>query len=99
PWPHWPLRHAAAALAGAHFTPHPPQLLRSVPSVVSQPLAGFMSQSPYRLLHEPMPHMPPLQAGTPFATDGQTVPHVPQLLRSVAMLASQPSAELLSQSP
>jgi hypothetical protein len=45
-----------------------------------------------------MPHAPALHAAVAFAGTGQTLPHTPQLLRSVEVFFSQPSTALLLQS-
>src|SRR5262245_58490902 len=78
--PHVPLTHEGVPFATAHLVPHVPQLLMSVLLFDSQPLAAIMSQSRKGCVHTPMPHTPALQAGVPFATAGQTLPHMPQLL-------------------
>lgn len=64
---------------------------------LSQPFVSRPSQSPNPALHAATSHVPTLHAGTPAGVV-QTLPHMPQLLRSVLMLISHPVASLPSQS-
>jgi hypothetical protein len=91
-----PLTHDSAAFARLHTAPHAPQLARLVFVFVSQPFPEFPSQSPRPGLHVETPQTPPTQFGVPPA-DGQTLPHVLQLLTSVFVLVSQPLFGLPSQ--
>jgi hypothetical protein len=47
--------------------------------LISQPLAGFLSQSAKPALHVKL-HCEPVQVATALGRAGQTVPHAPQLL-------------------
>jgi hypothetical protein len=85
---HDPVAQVALAFARAHAVPHAPQSVR-VLSWVSQPLAGFPSQSPHPPVH-PGWHCPLTQA-TPPCWFEQTWPQLPQLLVSVSRGTSQPS--------
>ncbi len=80
------------------------QRVEQVPQVASalkfasQPLAGFVSQSPYPLRHT-RPQLPPeTQSARPLAGVGHTLPHPPQFDASVSVGTSQPLAVLPSQS-
>ena len=64
----------------------------------SQPLAALPSQLPNPPLHEPSPHVPDEQKAPAFAKV-QALPHAPQLLRLVFVLASQPFERFPSQLP
>src|SRR6185369_2743918 len=76
--------------------PHRPQFLVSARVLISQPLAGFMSQSLKPPMHCEMAQPPFTQAATPLATM-HTLPQAPQLLRLLVPLVSQPLPALLSQ--
>src|SRR5437763_13914179 len=75
-----------------HRVLHGPQFFASIASVTSQPLAAPPSQSAKPILHDWMPHAPPMHPGVPFATAPHVLPQAPQLLASVARFFSQPSA-------
>ena len=81
-----PAAHAAVALASAHALPHAPQWVALVLLLVSQPVMTLESQSAKPRLHV-NPHVPAMHAGAALAKPGQTVPHIPQLLTSVAAAA------------
>jgi hypothetical protein len=76
-----------------HAWPHAPQLLVSVFVLTSQPSAGLPLQSWKPALQVWTAQAPSWQAGVPLGTE-QTAPHPPQLLASVFVLTSQPSALL-----
>jgi hypothetical protein len=69
--------------------PQAPQWLRSVFRLVSQPFAGFPSQSPQPGLQEATVQAPLLQPAVPLATL-QTVPQAPQLFGSAEVLTQVP---------
>ena len=94
---HVPVLHEVFALAYAHVTPHPPQLL-FVRRLVSQPLAYKPSQSANPVLHERIVQLPLVQLGVPFATK-HAMPHPPQLFTSFVIVVSHPFIEFPSQSP
>src|SRR5262245_61231251 len=97
--PHMPLLHCAVALAGTgHTLAHPPQLVRSLLTGTSQPLASFMSQSANPWLQETSPQTPAWQAVTLFGAL-QSLPQAPQFFWSDARSCSQPLSTLPSQSP
>jgi hypothetical protein len=91
-----PAVHAAPALAKEHERPQAPQLSVVVVGV-SQPLAGFMSQSAKPALQAPIAHAPIAQVAAALAKE-QAVPHVPQSVAVVRRSVSQPLAGLPSQS-
>jgi hypothetical protein len=62
---HAPLTHAVEALARLHARPHAPQCVMLVFRLVSQPLAGFVSQSP-KLGLQRVAHAPFVHTGTPL---------------------------------
>jgi len=65
-----------------------PQLVGSVPRIVSHPLVGLPSQSPKPGLHA-MLQVPEEQVGVPF-TEEHTLPHAPQLFTSAERVAQFP---------
>jgi hypothetical protein len=92
---HAPFEHAVPV---AQRTPHRPQFMLSLVTTVSQPLAGFMSQSAKPALHAPTRHVPPVHA--PVALGGRhTTPQPPQCVAVVASEVSQPLVGFMSQSP
>jgi hypothetical protein len=82
--------------AAVHRVPQAPQLLLSLPRLVSQPFASMPSQFPKPVLHAPRPHAPPVQTAAAFAKP-HALPHVPHVC-GAERSASQPLAGLLSQS-
>jgi hypothetical protein len=81
----------------AHRVEQVPQVASSL-KFASQPLAGFVSQSPYPL-RQMRPQLPPVtQSARPLAGVGHTLPHPPQFDASVSVGTSQPLAVLPSQS-
>ncbi len=91
---HVPVLHDVFALAYAHVTPHPSQLL-FVRRLVSRPLAYKPSPSANPVLHERIVQLPPMQVGVPLATK-QATPHPPQLFTSFEIVVSQPFIEFPS---
>jgi hypothetical protein len=83
--------------ATAHTLVHDPQALTLLVSVVSQPLAALASQLP-KPAAQAIEHVPALHVGVPF-TVLHALPQLPQLLRLVLVLVSQPLALTLSQLP
>lgn len=81
-----------------HDTPQPPQLFTLELTVVSHPLTGIPSQ-----LSKPMlqanPQSPTVHVALALNTDGQMLPHIPQLPTVVFKLVSQPLAAMPSQLP
>ena len=73
------------------------QLFGSLSTFVSQPSTGIPLQSAKPELQLLIWHMPALQDGVALAKL-QKSPHMPQLLVSEVVLASQPSAALTLQS-
>ncbi len=71
--------------------PQPPQLLASLPSAISQPLARVPSQSAYPTSHTVKPQTPSRHEGAALAKE-HALPHAPQWPLSVAGVVSQPSA-------
>jgi hypothetical protein len=90
-----PLKQVAVACGKAHAVPHAPQFVTLLLRLVSQPFAGFASQSPKPAVHATW-HAPAEQLGAPFEAL-QTRPHDPQLFGSVAVDTSQPVAYERSQ--
>src|SRR5204862_374760 len=75
-----------------------PQFFGSERTSSSHPLARLPSQLSYPMLHESV-HAPAMHAATAFwPIPMQTLPHAPQLLRSVASFTSQPLLAFPSQS-
>jgi hypothetical protein len=91
------LLHVEVAFAAEHTLPHAPQFETVELVLVSQPLVGSPSQSPYVPVHAGW-QMPPEQLVVPCEFV-QTVPHAPQLAELVSVLVSQPLTRLPSQSP
>src|SRR6476659_9358245 len=89
---HTPLVQVIITLGGdGHFMPQPPQWRGSLPSPVSQPLFGILSQSPQPASHLPMPHTLFAQPATACGVLAQLFPQLPQLDESTAALISHPS--------
>ena len=82
--------HVPELQAKTHELPHTPQLA-VVLRLVSQPLAGFPSQSPKPGLHDVMKQAPLEQLEAALGSL-HVLPHAPQLAGSAITLASQPSA-------
>ncbi len=74
-----------------HVVPHAPQLLGLLDVLTSQPLTAAPSQS-RNVPVQAKPHVLPAQLVVAFARAGHAFPHAPQLLASLDVLASQPSA-------
>jgi hypothetical protein len=89
-----PLTQAAVALASEHARPQPPQCETAARVLVSQPLAGFESQSPNPAA-QAKAHTPAAHEGVALAGDGQALPQRPQWASEVARLAHEP-AQLVS---
>jgi hypothetical protein len=66
-----------------HEVAHAPQFIAVVSETHAPP------QSVYPAPHEAV-QVPPTQAGWPFATAGQTFPHVPQLVTELVMSTQDP---------
>jgi hypothetical protein len=95
---HPPVEHAAVACASEHARRHIPQCVADVLRLVSQPLAGFVSQSPKPAAHAATAHVPFVHAGVALASE-QARPQAPQWLTALRVLVSQPLATFMSQSP
>jgi hypothetical protein len=85
-------------LAIEHTRPQAPHAVGVVLRLLSQPLAGFMSQSAKPALHVPMPHVPIVHAAVPLAGAEHARPHIPQWASVVLVFTSQPLAGFMSQS-
>jgi hypothetical protein len=97
--PHAPSLQAAVALAPpGQRTPQSRQFIGSRKSSASQPLAGFMSQLPWRVgsVHITS-HRPPTQRPWPLAPDGHAVPHAPQFIGS-ALTSTHVPPQLVARS-
>lgn len=81
-----------------HAAPHPPQCCTLLLVLISQPSAAPPLQSAKGATHDPHPHVPPTQFGTPDGHE-QTVPHAPQWVVVVFLFVSQPFCALPSQLP
>ena len=88
---HVPIAHTALPLVLLQPLPQAPQLFGSLARGVSQPLPGFLSQSPKPLTHVPAVQSEFTQAAVAFGSGGQTLPQWPQLTRSWLASVSQPS--------
>jgi hypothetical protein len=88
---HAPATHWLVVFRRSHTNLHPPQLFASVPRFVSQPLAGFWSQSANPSLQGPRAHLPRVHPGRAFGSAAQAVPQALQFAGSFARSASQPS--------
>jgi hypothetical protein len=95
---HLPDEQAGVAFAKEHMFPHAPQLRTSAVILISHPSPANALQSAKPALQANTWHWPDEQAD--FVTFGalQLRPHAPQLLTSVKILASHPSAAFLLQS-
>jgi hypothetical protein len=90
-------RHTAVVFAVAgHELPQRPQCALVVASSTSQPFATLPSQLA-KPAAQRSSHAPAVQAATPFAPDGQRVPHAPQLFTSELTESSHPLARSPSQ--
>jgi len=92
-----PAVHEVLAFGKLHMWPQLPQLEISVFVLTSQPLVGFPSQLANPALHEPIEQRPPVQAGLPFVTAGQTVPQPPQFVTLEFVFISHPLERFPSQ--
>src|SRR5439155_22776353 len=75
---HTPCAQTGAPMTQVHRCPHAPQFLTSVRTLVSQPFAGFPSQSPNPAKQAVMTHCPFTHPGTAFGAV-HTRPQAPQL--------------------
>lgn len=80
--------------------PHMPQLLRSTPVSISQPVAKLPSQSRHVPVQPVIVQAPIAQPTdeTDIPVVGQVMPHMPQLAGSVRTSTSQPLPDIVSQS-
>jgi hypothetical protein len=91
--------HVADALgAGGQTRPHIPQCETVLVVVVSHPLDTSMSQLPVPAAHA-IPQTPSAHAGLAPPPPAQTLPHIPQCVRLVFVLVSQPLVATPSQLP
>src|SRR5438093_566044 len=88
-----------AMLLPEQTLPHPPQFALSALVGVSHPFIAMPSQLPNPALHAPRLHMPPAHPGWALGNPTHFIPHVLQLLGSVASVDSQPFCTCMSQSP
>src|SRR4051794_17093944 len=92
------LTQLAVALAGTgQALPQPPQFMMSVATLISQPLAGTLSQSEEPCEQLMITHAPIAHACTLLAPL-QLRPQAPQFFGSAAVEISQPLIARLSQS-
>ncbi len=98
PMVHVPAVQVAVAFANEHAMAHEPQCVASVWRLISQPLAGFPSQSAKPALHAPSTHAPMAHVEPAFGNE-HVKPHAPQLDGSDVTLCSQPFDATRSQSP
>jgi hypothetical protein len=82
-----PTAQVAVALGSAHTRPQAPQLDALVVRSVSQPLGLRPSQSPKPAAQREGVHVPPAQPWVVTWASAQTVPHAPQLVGSISVLA------------
>jgi hypothetical protein len=87
--PQEPATQARPELEPKQDLPQAPQLFASFEMLVSQPLAGFWSQSAKPALQARITHAPALQPVTALGKE-QTRPQAPQLLGSVWVLTHVP---------
>ncbi len=92
---HAPVTHDCPPV---HARPHAPQLVLVAVRLVSQPLAGLLSQLPKPAMHVPSAHDPDAHVAVALAKT-QRWPHAPQWLTSLAKVTSQPLVTLPSQLP
>jgi hypothetical protein len=97
PTVHWVPTQPGVPPATAQTLVHEPQALTLLVSAVSQPSLGSASQLP-KPDAQLMLQLPLLQVGVPL-TVLQPLPQLPQLLRLVLVLVSQPLACTPSQLP
>jgi hypothetical protein len=83
---HMPLTHAVEARARVHARLHAPQCAMLVERLVSQPLAGFVSQSP-KLGLQRVEHIPFVHTAAPLLAL-HARPHIPQLVVLVLSVVS-----------
>jgi hypothetical protein len=94
---HIPMAQLGVPPTVEHITPHPEQCKALVSMLVSQPLAGFRSQSAKRPVQGPRVQTPRAQVALAFAKV-HPLPQRPQCEVLVRVSASQPLAGLPSQS-
>jgi hypothetical protein len=92
-----PVQVVVALAAGGQASPQPPQAFTLFVVAVSQPFAGIPSQLPKPAL-QLNPHRPLLHVGVAPETPGHARLHIPQCVREVLVLVSQPLVALPSQS-
>ena len=85
------------AVPGPHTVPHAPQLVLLVLSVVSHPLVRMPSQFPKPAAQLPIPHVPPVHDGVPWAGVGHALPHAPHVVTDEFRFDSHPFAIVPSQ--
>jgi hypothetical protein len=86
---HAPTAHVAVALGSAQARPQAPQFAALVVSSASHPLAAAPSQSPKPAAQRAGAQVPPAQPWVAVCASAQTVPHAPQLVGSIAVLAQK----------
>lgn len=91
-----PVAHDPRPRIGRQLRPHAPQF-SAERSGVSQPLLATASQSPNESMHS-AEQVPDAQLGIELGRAGQRRPHNPQLVASVCVSVSQPSAAVPLQS-
>jgi hypothetical protein len=84
-----PTVQVAVALGSAHARPQAPQLGALAVSSASQPLEASPSQSPKPAAQRAGVHIPPAHPWLITCASAQTVPHAPQLVGSMAVLAQK----------
>ncbi len=89
PITHTPAAHVALALAKLHAVAHDPQCPTVSVRLVSQPLAGRLSQSPQPVSHAPSAHTPRSHRAAP-CENVQTLSHRPQAVGSVPVKTHRP---------
>jgi len=95
--PHWPAAQLAVPLVVLQALLQVPQWVAEVGRLVSQPSDGSLLQSAQSVWHVAIVQMLFVQAAVACAR-AQTFPQAPQLLTSVVVATSQPSAGLPLQS-
>jgi hypothetical protein len=86
---HAPTAQVAVALGRAQNRPQDPQLAALVVTSVSQPLLARPSQSPKPAAQRAGVHIPPAQPWAATWASAQTIPHAPQFVGSMAVLAQK----------
>ena len=82
-----PPAQVALAWGSAQARPQEPQLVALVWRLVSQPSLAVALQSPAPALQRTTVHAPPAQPLAAAPASAQTVPHAPQLVGSISVLA------------